>query len=229
SLSSSDPKQRLNSEIEVGFEVAQAANKIYEGTVPAIIFPSSTNLTELLKQRKVIISISKRSRAGNMKIGVRLNDCSLLSSRNFRNAAKIMMDLYDFIICKTMPTEEDYSLGSESFMQNVIQKILEVDKVLNQSRKEDKIAVMLETGWPNGSNRNDSNDEEEMKKLWKFFGQWAKAERRGVFMHEAFDNPEKQKEEPNLFLAENYGLWKHLGVNNEHGPWYARKVPENSL
>ncbi|CAL8121003.1 unnamed protein product [Orchesella dallaii] len=221
------PSSRLNSEIEVGFEIAQAANLIYEGTVPALVFPTSAGLFGLFDMLEKFESISVRARNSKLKIGVRLWNCHHTITGVDKNDKNIqdLIKLFDFIICQVIPVESDYLQGVVPFFEKITKEFVEVENAVKEMGIN-ATKIVLESGWASVPNENNLNNGTiQLKTFWEKMGQWANSEKKIVFMTEAFDNPWKEGNKE-LFSAAHYGLWKHVQGDSNSKSAYVRKVSE---
>ncbi|ODM91491.1 hypothetical protein Ocin01_15195 [Orchesella cincta] len=113
------PPAQLISEIEVGFEIAQAANQIYPGTVPAIIFPSSAGFNGLFDMEENLKAVSKRARNLQLKFGVRISNCeTTIGKPDNYHKNKELLTLFDFLICEFMPKNELFRRTRKHFLRS---------------------------------------------------------------------------------------------------------------
>ncbi|ODM89524.1 hypothetical protein Ocin01_17158 [Orchesella cincta] len=216
--------ERLNTEIEVGFEQVQAANHIFNETVPGIVFPTNVAFGELLEKENIIKTVSARARKQNLTMGVRVYDCHTAMAQaetGHFEMIRNLVALYDFIICQMIPPAANYSLGPERFFKEITKEFSEIVKAVKLIGNGTQ--VILESGWACASNESNSKETTELKWFWERMGQWANAEKQNVFMADAFDNPWKNAANQ---LAAHYGLWMHLDTDNNSKEAYVRKVPD---
>ncbi|ODM87802.1 hypothetical protein Ocin01_18880 [Orchesella cincta] len=207
-----NPNRGFNSETEVSFEVAEAANKIYKGTVPALVFSSTVAFHELLYTHIIatLKNVSDRAHVSNLKFGVRLYDCVsmgviLNASQNSVNIQNLM-ELLDFIICTRIPPLSAYSEGPNIFKEQITKEILEVETTVKKMYNDTE--VILETAWGGEMNTTNPYTTIEMKMFWEMMGLWANQQQKLVFMQEGFDNPWKVGIRELAFAA-HFGIWKH--------------------
>ncbi|CAL8121490.1 unnamed protein product [Orchesella dallaii] len=208
-------EQRLNSEIEVGFEVASTANRIYNGTVSALIFPSLEGFDDLFQIVNKIKNVSIRARTDGLKFGVRLWDCIEKIPTRDKNdqAAKEMIQLFDFIICRRLPNFNTFSRGPESHFKIVTSDILAVENGINKEMGL-TTKVILETGWPGGTNLNGENTVQSMLHFWTLLRSWSVKTGRMVFLYEAFDNNWRDGNREVLWGG-HYGFWMYSSSENQ--------------
>ncbi|CAL8118447.1 unnamed protein product [Orchesella dallaii] len=218
---------QLDSEIEVGFEMANAANAIHKDTVKGIIFPSDITFGRLKDMKEKVLTVSNRTRSLNLQFGTRLVDCAETIPKQDKTDKNIqdMIRLFDFIICQTMPNANTFANGPERFKRRITNGISDVTKALKQMGLSTQ--VILESGWPGGRNLDRQNTVEDMFKFWELLKHWSNngTEKRLVFMHEAFNNPWKDSINAIRWGA-HYGLWKHKNTNDNSKNGYSRKEAE---
>ncbi|ODM89237.1 hypothetical protein Ocin01_17445 [Orchesella cincta] len=226
-IASSSTVVKLNSEIEVGFEIAQAANRIYKGTVPALVLNAGNGFSRLFPMLGSIRNISERAQATQLQLGVRLRDCEavayILKTNKQNKFVLAQVEIFDFVICVKMPTLANYSAGPGAFSEYLKKGFLELENAVKET--EIKTKVMLETGWPSGMNSSNPYETVSPKILWEMMGQWANKEKRLVFINEAFDSPSASSSNftENPFPT-HYGLWKHKDTDMDYSQTsYVRK------
>ncbi|CAL8121019.1 unnamed protein product [Orchesella dallaii] len=205
---SGQSQQKLSTEIETAFEILQAANKIYDGTVTGLVLDGAGFMMPPSKMPSVLNAIVK-SRAMNLTFGMTLPTCKSIEAalKIEQYHQKILDELgsFDFFICPNIPTPDDYSRGPGPFKESITKQVLELENVLKGLGAKAKFYI--ETGWASGLNSSNPYELVEQKDFWEMMGQWANAEKRIVFMYEAFD------------------LMKHLDNEKEYSmDSYVRKI-----
>ncbi|CAL8121021.1 unnamed protein product [Orchesella dallaii] len=216
-------ERRLSTEIEI----AQAANNIYDGTVTALVLTASAGLPGIPSELPSVLSAATKSRAMNLTFGLSRESCKstvgILKLANFGQAVFHALESFDFIICPNIPTLDDYSRGPGPFKERITKQVSELEKEMKKMGAKTK--VYLETGWASGMNSSNPYELVEQKDFWEMMGQWANAEKRMVFMYEAFDNPWKVDVTEVLPYSSHYGLWKHLDNEKKYSNnSYTRKI-----
>ncbi|CAL8121466.1 unnamed protein product [Orchesella dallaii] len=219
-------EELINSQIDTGFEVASTANRIYNGTVSALIFSTFDGFDELFQIVNRIKNISFRARKEGFKFGVRLWDCvEKIPTRDKIDQDVIdMLKLFDFIICRTLPNLNTFVKGPELYQKIVTNDILLVE---NAIKKEMGLTtkVILETGWPGGTDLNGENTVENMFHLLALLRVWAIRTKRMVFFFEAFDGDNNCTDgKRNVLWGEHYGLWFGSSAENNSETVYIDKV-----
>ncbi|CAL8070993.1 unnamed protein product [Orchesella dallaii] len=206
---------RIHSEIEVGFEVAAAANLIYAGTVTAIVLPSWEKFNVLLTNVNLIRNVSIRARSIGLQFGTRLLDCiDQIPLRDVNDkAAHDLIGLFDFIVCRKLPTFNSFPVGPTVFRRIITNEIHVIENAVHNEMKL-KTQIILETGWPGGLNLNGQNTIRDMLHFWELIRTWAKREGRIVFLYEALDSPWRDSNNLRMLFGGHYGLWTHSGVQN---------------
>ncbi|CAL8136858.1 unnamed protein product [Orchesella dallaii] len=210
----------VNTEIEVGLEVAKEANKIYPGTVTAIIFPSFAEFDDLFEILEEIKYCSFRVKNNGMKFGARIRDCdNKIPGVDSNNSKAKLLQLFDFIICKNVHYLENQANTSANdvkiIKERIVGGILNVEKSLHRMGVDTQ--VILETGWVSHKGQPYKRERKLMGNYWEAIWEWASRDGRLVFMHEAFDSPW------NKYWGGNYGLWSHLKKRNNSRSSYRRK------
>lgn len=197
-------------EIAVGLKVAQEANQLFEGTVPAIIYPSILGFNDLIDSGylySMLMNVSLRTHELNMKFGVRIPDCANIHTRTEEKVRKVLMN-YDFIICLETPNQASFDFGSENFEYNAIRKLLDAEKHVKNHLKL-SVEMILETGWPGDSKLGPPKSLKNLVDYWGSITAWALKNKTRLFLHEAFDSPWKEDElHPSPFSA-ILGRWKY--------------------
>ncbi|CAL8136854.1 unnamed protein product [Orchesella dallaii] len=191
------------SELEIGFKTAIAAEEIFQGTVGGIIFPGrikSASLFQLLDS-SIFKNTSGRAQNLKLKFGVRLIDCKNISWDYNNTIVLELVRNYDFIICRHMPNWRNVKSQNQSLhsiVMNITKWIVEVQNSVNEISFDKHTEVILETGWPSNAQAR------FMRAYWKGMARFSNREGKIVFMKEAFDRPWKNIHSN---YSAHFGLW----------------------
>ncbi|CAL8118443.1 unnamed protein product [Orchesella dallaii] len=226
-------EDQVNSEIEIGIQIAKEANEIFPGTVPALLFPSRVGFNELIDNVNLnskLKNVSERVRKLSLKFGVRITDCPQIPSRS-RQKVKDVVSLMDFIICMMAPDENKFKFGFENFKNSAILSLLQVEDFLEKEVKINTSSnkLILETGWAGDEALKPPNSVGDLKGFWKLITTWAMENNRQVFLHEAFDSPWKDTISEGTELAAHYGRWKYNESEEDLLSKYAYKLKEDPI
>ncbi|CAL8122200.1 unnamed protein product [Orchesella dallaii] len=228
--------KQLETEIEVAFEVAALANKIYERTVPALVLTQSS-FWQISDRPEIVKNIFERAQTSGLQLGARISDCEG-SVPGLDSHHQKTLRLFHFIICERTPINVTTILqGPQLFKEGIAADIMKVENAIQGMGIETK--VILETGWPGEIHLGELATVSDMFHFWKLIEEWARSGKRMVFMNEAFDNPWRdlktvEKIENSVAIPRtlsvwggHYGLWKHLETRDNSRNAYVPKV-ENS-
>ncbi|CAL8138898.1 unnamed protein product [Orchesella dallaii] len=192
------------------FNAAKKANKIYNGTVVALVVHHSdigNERSSCATQQAVNIvkKVKKEAHTIGLKVGIRhMHNCLSTQNKLLREMAKEC----DFIVCHIEPPTQILKSRSEEAFGYVGTDLLskrDYFKEINPS-----IEVMGETGFPSQGFQFDTwHNVRNMKIYWKSANKWASQNNFTMWMFEAFDNPWRVNRANGWYpLSGNSGWWK---------------------